>query len=104
MEALTSLARWELGAFMSALAVLVAYQLLTGRINTAGLLRFKTDGDQTIQRGISPARIQLLVVTALAAAASLSGFGESEEAARRRAALPGQAPLVPGLTGRLHLS
>ena len=37
MEALSLLARWELGAFMSVLTALVGYQILTGRISTAGL-------------------------------------------------------------------
>ena len=74
MVALGRLMSWELVAFASLLTVLVVYQLLTGRINTRGLLRIKSG-----RRTISPARIQLLVITALAAAASLRGFADQAQ-------------------------
>ncbi len=73
MVALGTLMRWELVAFASILTALVVYKLLTGRINTgAFLVRIKSG-----RRTISPARIQLLVITALAEAASLRGFSET---------------------------
>jgi hypothetical protein len=57
--------KFELGAFLLALAALVGYQLLTGRINTAGLLLQKVSAGGTT--GVSPARIQLLFATFIGA-------------------------------------
>ena len=51
-----SILRWEGFAFLSALAALLAYRMLTRRINLRGLL-----GDGT--GGVSAERVQLLVTT-----------------------------------------
>lgn len=58
MNALTTVLRYEIWIFLTVLAALVAYQLLTGRINTRGLLRDKMSG-----REFSPGRLQLLMAT-----------------------------------------
>jgi hypothetical protein len=50
--------RWELSLFLVGLAVIVFYQLLTGRINTKGLLCEK-DGTGNFSAG----RVQLLFFT-----------------------------------------
>ena len=57
MEDLTALAQIEAFVFAWALLALVAFGLLTARINVKGLLLDKTTGQ------ISPERIQLLVFT-----------------------------------------
>jgi|SRR5271169_906176 len=54
---------FEALGFIYVLAALVAYQMLTGRINTMGLLQQKDGSQQT-----SPERIQLLLATLAAAA------------------------------------
>ena|SRR5258708_1233562 len=60
MTTLMMFARYEIGFFLAALIAVVAYQILTGRINTRGLLSEKT---KTGVGGISPARVQLLLFT-----------------------------------------
>jgi hypothetical protein len=62
MDALSTVLYYEMFFVLTALAATVAYRLLTGRINTAGLLRDKVSG-----RAISPGRLQLLVVTLVVA-------------------------------------
>jgi hypothetical protein len=57
----------ELMGFLYGLAAIVAFQMLTGRINVTGLLRQKDGSAQ-----VSPERIQLLLAT-LAAAANYLG-------------------------------
>jgi len=57
--------RIELLAFIVALVILVTYQLLTGRINTSGLLNPKLVSADP--RSVSPARVQLLYATLAAA-------------------------------------
>jgi hypothetical protein len=60
MAALMMFVRYEVGLLLAALAAIVVYQILTGRINTRGLLSEKTkDG----VGGVSPARVQLLLFT-----------------------------------------
>jgi hypothetical protein len=58
MNALTTVLRYEVWIFLLALAAVVAYQLLTGKINTRGLLR-----DKMNDRAFSPGRLQLLMTT-----------------------------------------
>ena len=58
MNSLTTILRYEIWIFLAVLAAVVAYQLLTGSINTRGLLRDKMKG-----RGFSPGRLQLLMAT-----------------------------------------
>ena len=48
----------EVWCLIGAFFLLIGYMILTGKIKTAGLLRTKDD-----KGGISPARIQLLVLT-----------------------------------------
>jgi hypothetical protein len=55
---LQSIIRVEIWFFISGLACVIGYQLLTGRINTIGLLNDKAES-----RTFSPARLQLLVAT-----------------------------------------
>ncbi|HVP53372.1 MAG TPA: hypothetical protein VMU45_00125 [Candidatus Eisenbacteria bacterium] len=60
MDLLLQVVRWEVWIFLLALAGTVAFQLLTGRINTTNLLSRKLGGS----RGdISPERVQLLATT-----------------------------------------
>src|SRR5713226_8797032 len=60
MATLTMFAKYEIGFFLVALLAVVAFQLLTRRIKTRGLLSEKTkDG----LGGVSPARVQLLMFT-----------------------------------------
>lgn len=58
MNALATLIRYEIWFLVIGLALVVAYQLLTGQINTKGLLDEKA-GD----RRFSPAQLQLLLFT-----------------------------------------
>ena len=60
MEMLSTVLRYEVLFALIVLAAIIAYRLLTGRINTRGLLRNKVRG-----RAISPGRLQLFVVTLL---------------------------------------
>ena len=60
METLVIFAQFEIWFFLAILALLIGYQMLTGRINTKGLLHDKKDKKTG---GISPGRVQLLVLT-----------------------------------------
>jgi hypothetical protein len=60
MATLMMFARYEIGFLLAALTAVVAYQILTGRINTRGLLSEKTKNGV---EGISAARVQLLMFT-----------------------------------------
>ena len=60
MATLMTFARYELGSLLAILTAVVAFQILTGRINTRGLLSEKTK-DGVV--GVSPARVQLLLFT-----------------------------------------
>lgn len=60
MDLLVQIVGWEIVIFLGALAATIVFQLLTGRINTDGLLRGKLGG----ARGkVSPERVQLLATT-----------------------------------------
>jgi hypothetical protein len=59
----------ELWIALGSLAAVVAYRLLTGRINIRGLLNDKSTGK------IDPGRVQLLVTTLMVAAAYLAPPG-----------------------------
>lgn len=69
MTTLMTVARWEVGLFMAALAAIVVYQIVTGRINTRGLL---SDKGKNGVVSFSPARLQLLMFTLATAAYLLS--------------------------------
>ena len=67
MGDITTVITWEGYAFLFALIGIVAMQVLTGHINTRGLL-MKKEGD----RSFSPERVQLLLATLASAFAYLS--------------------------------
>ena len=69
---LTRILHLEVLAFLYSLAAILGYQMLTGRINTAGLLQRKDGSGQT-----SPERVQLLLATIAAAANYLSEITRS---------------------------
>ena len=73
MEQLAAFAALEVWIFTATLGLVVGYWLLTGRIHTAGLLRDEANR-------LSPMRLQLLIVTLLAAGAHLAGVAEALEA------------------------
>jgi NADH:ubiquinone oxidoreductase subunit H len=50
--------RWEIGLFLGGLAAIIFYQMLTGRINTSGLLQEKTGKGE-----LSWVRVQSLFFT-----------------------------------------
>ncbi len=60
MGLVTTILKYEILLFLGALAFIVFYQLLTGRINMRRLLFAKGRGSAG---GISPSRIQLLVIS-----------------------------------------
>ena len=57
METLAIFVQIESWFFLAILALLVGYQMLTGGINMTGLF------DDKVTRGLSPGRVQLLVLT-----------------------------------------
>jgi hypothetical protein len=67
MSNITSVITWEGYALLFALFGIVAIQVLTGHINTSGLL-MKKEGN----RSFSPERLQLLLATLASAFAYLS--------------------------------
>jgi len=60
METIAIFVQLEIWLILGGLALIVGYQMLTGKINTTGLLDDKKD-KQTA--GFSPARVQLLIMT-----------------------------------------
>jgi hypothetical protein len=64
MTTLMTFAKYEIGFFLAALMAVVAFQLLTGRISTRGLISEKTKAGAG---AVSPARVQLLLFTLAAA-------------------------------------
>lgn len=62
METLALTLRIEIWIFLIGLAVIVVYRMLTGAINTKGLLL-----DKGSDSGFSPARLQLLISTVVVA-------------------------------------
>ena len=76
-----SLAQLGFSAVFAAAMAVVVYRLLTGGIRTAGLLRDKATGQ------VSPARIQLLVLTLVGAGTYLGLVLEGLQHAASEAAL-----------------
>ncbi len=62
MEQLIPLIRFEVWLILGGLALVVAYKMLTGRINMQGLF------DDKVTHELSPGRVQLLVLTLVGAA------------------------------------
>jgi hypothetical protein len=58
LNTLSTFLRYELWILLVGLLLIVGYQLLTGRINTDGLL-----SEKGTKGGFSPARLQLLIFT-----------------------------------------
>ena len=71
--AITRILHLELLAFLYALAAVIVYQMLTGRINLSGLLISK-DGSG----GTSPERVQLLLATLATAASYLTEVAKNQ--------------------------
>jgi hypothetical protein len=57
MQILSTLLRLEIGSLLVILGIIVAYQILTGRIHTRGMLFDKAT------RNFSPGRVQLLLLS-----------------------------------------
>ncbi len=76
MTYLLDVAEFELKAFLGVSIVLVGYRVLTGGVNTKGLLAHKETG------AFSPARLQLLLFSLIAAGAYLSSLMEAAAAGR----------------------
>jgi hypothetical protein len=76
MATLIMFARYEIGFLLTALIAVVAYQILTGRINTRGLLSEKTENGVV---GVSPTRVQLLLFTLAIAFYVLSQIAYSHQ-------------------------
>ena len=75
MEALKIFVKYEVGFLITAFSSVIAYQLLTGRINMRGLLREKTAAGLG---KVSPARVQLLLFTFAMAVYVLSEIVRSQ--------------------------
>ncbi len=75
MEQLAAFVEFEIWFLLGALALIVGYKMLTGRINTSGLLEDKE------RRSLSPSRIQLLLFTFVGAGAYLAAVPEMFDAA-----------------------
>ncbi len=82
-------------AFLAALAVIVAYQMLTGSINLRGLLQ---DGN----RNLSPGRIQALLATLTGGATYLLAV-KSNLQAQALPAAPGELLAVMGGSHAIYL-
>lgn len=79
MNALMEFLRIELWLFLAALALIIAYQVLTGRIKTEGLLSTR----RTVGRsplGFSPGRLQLLTFTMAGALAYVVQVAQNPQA------------------------
>jgi hypothetical protein len=76
MATLMMFARYEVGFLLAALLAVVVFQLLTGRINTRGLLSEKTKNGVG---AISPARVQLLLFTVAFASYLLAEIIQSRQ-------------------------
>ena len=84
MELLLQVVRWEVAVFLLGLAGIVAFQLMTGRINTRKLLSTKQGGSKG---AVSPERVQLLLMTL-----GTAGYYVMQASA---AATSGHLPAVP---------
>jgi len=82
MYTLSEALRYEMFFLLVGLVVIVTYRLLTGRINTTGLLLDKMSG-----RVVSPGRLQMLIVTVSIALYYLFMVFDNEE--------PGKMPGLP---------
>jgi NADH:ubiquinone oxidoreductase subunit H len=67
MDAMVTFLKWEIGLLWAAFALVIFYQMLTGRINLTGLLREKKGAAD-----FSPGRVQLLFFTFIFALAYIA--------------------------------
>ena len=77
MEQLAAFIKYEAWLLLGGLAFVVGYRLLSGPINTAGLLR-----DKSAANDLSPVRVQLLLFTLLGAGSYLALTLDAIEAAK----------------------
>ena len=77
MNTLATVLRYELFFVLLALAAIVGYRMITQQINVTGLLMDKTSG-----RVISPARVQMLIVSISLAAYYLTMVFETADKGR----------------------
>ena len=78
MDQLATFVELEVWFLLGGLALIVGYKMLTGRINTSGLLEDKE------RRSLSPSRIQLLLLTFIGAGTYLTLIPEMFEATAPR--------------------
>ena len=93
---------YEVWCLIGAFFLVVGYQILTGKIKTDGLL-FTKDSEG----GVSPARIQLLVLTLAAAFYYLGTVGHSlgdNRCPARLPEMPQQLLLVLGGSNLFHVA
>ena len=90
MNTLSLVLRVEIWLLLGGLTVVITYQLLTGKINTSGMLTTKAGA-----RNFSPARLQLMVIT-LAIAAYYLFLGLSDRHAKTLPELPNEMMLLLG--------
>jgi hypothetical protein len=91
VHSLFVLARIEIEVFLVALTLIVAFQLLTRKINTSGLLLEKTASGVT---GLSAARVQMLLITLAAASYLISEVTTS---------ISQGTPLFPAMDSKVFL-
>lgn len=98
MEPLATVITFQMWFLLGALALIVGYKMLTGRINTSGLLEDKE------RRSLSPSRIQLLLFTFVGAGACLAAVPEMfEAAAPRLPEVPAELLLLLGGSQAVYL-
>lgn len=98
MEPLATVITFQMWFLLGALALIVGYKMLTGRINTSGLLEDKE------RRSLSPSRIQLLLFTFVGAGAYLAAVPEMfEAAAPRLPEVPAELLLLLGGSQAVYL-
>jgi len=90
MNTLSLVLRVEIWILLGGLTAVITYQLLTGKINTSGMLTTKAG-----TRNFSPARLQLMVIT-LAIAAYYLFLGLSDRHAKTLPELPNEMMLLLG--------
>jgi len=96
MPSLAQFVRFEIMLLLLGLAAVVLAQLLGGEINTKGLL-YGSDGQGN--RGLSPGRVQLLVLTIAAAGQYLSQVLTNLGNLNQNSLPPINNDLVAGLLG-----
>lgn len=90
MKTLSLVLRVEIWLLLGGLTAVITYQLLTGKINTSGMLTTKAG-----TRNFSPMRLQLMVIT-LAIAAYYLFLGLSDQHSKTLPELPNEMMLLLG--------